>query len=101
MQSSRSEYPVIRQIHSNWPQPSRVSRAHTVSKTLATNLRNIHFVEPEALQHSRDCAPRVGGSGLEDAILQRGLLQLALSFFADFAFQVGVWGGEQPGVAGI
>jgi len=33
--------------------------------------------------------------------LQCVLLELALSFFADFAFKVGVWGGEYAGVTGI
>src|SRR5271156_2738332 len=61
-------------------------------------LLEIHFAEPEALQHSRDRTPRVLGSNFEDAILQRSLLELTFSFFADFAFEVGVRRREKAGV---
>jgi hypothetical protein len=60
----------------------------------ATDLPNIHFAKPKTLQHPGDRASRVVRSDLEDAILQRGLLQLAFSFFADFALEVGIWGRE-------
>src|SRR5579863_182393 len=61
-------------------------------------LLEIDFAEPEALQHSRDRTARVFGSDLEDAILQRGLLELTLRFFANFAFEVGVRRREKAGV---
>lgn len=63
-----------------------------------TGLLEIHFAEPEALKHSRDRTARVFGSDLEDAILQRGLLELTLSFFAHFAFEVGVRRRKKAGV---
>ena len=39
--------------------------------------------------------------GFQDAVLQSGLLQLAFGFLADFAFEIGIWGGEQAGVTGV
>ena len=67
---------------------------YAVRESLATNLPDIHLVEAKTLQHARDRASRVVGSGLEDSILQRGLQELALRFFADFTFEVWVWRRE-------
>ena len=64
-------------------------RAHAVGEVM--NLPDIHLVEAKALQHARDRASRVVGSGLKDSILQRGLQELPLSLFADFALEVWVW----------
>ena len=75
------------------------SKTNAVMKARATNLSNLHFVEPEALQHARDRASRIVASDFENAILQRSLLELALSFFAHFAFQVWVRGRKEAGVA--
>ena len=58
-------------------------------------LLKIYFTKPEALEHSGNCAARVFFSELEYAILQRGLLKLALSFLAYFAFQIGIWRSEK------
>ena len=65
------------------------------------NLLNIHFAEAEALQHAGNCGARVVGSGLQDAVLQRCLLDLLLGDFADLAFEIRIRGREQSGVAGI
>ena len=94
----------------NKPQSTRVEGASIVMKSWevlvhhgsckanSTDLLEIHFAEPEALEHSRDRTARIFGSDLEDAVLQRGLLELPLSFFANFAFEVRVWTRKKAGV---
>ena len=62
---------------------------------------DIDLAKAKALQHTVDGAPGVVGGGLKDAVLQRGLLELALGFDADLAFKVGVGRRKQAGVAGI
>ena len=58
-------------------------------------------MKAETLQHSGESAARVVGGGFEDAVLQRGLLQLTFGFFADFTFEIGIGRGEQTSVAGV
>lgn len=41
------------------------------------------------------------GGGSEDAILQSGLLKLALRLLADFGFEIRIGRGKESGVAGI
>jgi hypothetical protein len=57
-------------------------------------LPHFHFVKTVALQNAGDRVSCVVASALQNAILQRGLLQLTLRFFANFAFQIRVWGRE-------
>ena len=56
---------------------------------------DVYLVEAEASQHGRDCASSVVRGGLKDAILQCILLKLALSFSANFAFEVWIRGRKK------
>lgn len=58
-------------------------------------------MKAETLEHAGDGATGVVSGGFEDAVLQGGLLELAFGFYADLAFEIGVRGRKQAGVAGI
>jgi hypothetical protein len=51
-------------------------------------------VKAETLQHARNSALRIVGGDLKDTVLQCVLLELGLSFFSDFTFEVGIWRSE-------
>ena len=64
-------------------------------------LLNFYLRKSEAFQHAGQRAAGILVGGFEDAVLQRGLLQLTFGFDADFAFEIRIRGREQAGVAGI
>lgn len=57
--------------------------------------------EAEATEKRGKCGPGVIVGGFQDVALQRCLLKLPLGFLSDFAFQIGVWRGEEARVSGI
>jgi hypothetical protein len=65
----------------------------TTSRTIQATVGHHHFAKPEALYNLPDIVLRaLSAAILRIPILQLGLLELALSFFTDFTFEVRVRG---------
>src|SRR5215467_13318728 len=80
--------------------PTQISSERQSSDCLAA-LSKFYLLESKARKHSRKRRARVLVSRLQHAILQSRLLQLALRFFADFAFKICIRNRKKPRVARI